>query len=76
MTIYSTGTDYNPNQDGGWGEPPDDGILWTCPHCGSENIDHPSMTAIPMCGDCQKDVDWQEIIDSASDDGAGRAGDG
>lgn len=59
--VHDKSEDFNPNQAEGYGEPPDDPIIWTCPHCGSENTDYLSMTAIPMCGDCQMDIDWSVI---------------
>jgi hypothetical protein len=36
-------------------------ITWTCPQCGDQNVDNPSLTAAPVCGDCGQDYDWEEI---------------
>ena len=38
------------------------GKVWNCPRrCNSENIDWPSLTAIPLCGNCNADIHWSEI---------------
>lgn len=36
-------------------------INWKCPHCRATNTDYTEVTAVPMCGDCLLDVEWEDI---------------
>jgi len=37
-------------------------IEWVCPVCGEKNIDSPDLTAVPICGDCERVSDWEEFV--------------
>ena len=34
---------------------------WTCPCCGTENIDDCKYTAIPACSKCGMELEWWDI---------------
>ena len=37
-------------------------IQWECEQCGARNIDSYLFTAVPMCGNCGCDTDWDDIL--------------
>ncbi len=37
-------------------------IRWTCPSCSSLNLDDYLLTSIPICGVCDTEFDWDEIL--------------
>ena len=39
-------------------------VNWTCPHCGVPNLDDYINTAVPLCGGCERDVEWSEIFNA------------
>jgi uncharacterized protein (DUF983 family) len=38
-------------------------VDWECPECGHANIDSYATTVRPLCGGCDQDFDWGELID-------------
>lgn len=40
---------------------------WTCPYCGAKNVDYKKLTAIPLCSECNRDVHWDEIVETSND---------
>lgn len=36
-------------------------INWNCPYCGGDNLDVRELTVAPLCGDCQRNVEWDTI---------------
>ena len=51
------------SQDCAWFEAFPDSILvaWYCPKCDVRNVDSPTNTAFPMCGNCGEEFDWDDF---------------
>ena len=41
--------------------PMNDEVVWICPNCSTENTDLKSQTSAPLCSNCEKDFEWQDI---------------
>lgn len=35
--------------------------VWSCPHCGTMNVDYPQLTVLPMCENCLEAFDWSQL---------------
>lgn len=44
-----------------------DQVNWTCELCETQNLDLRSETARPLCGGCDKDIDWDDIVHVSDD---------
>jgi uncharacterized protein (DUF983 family) len=38
-------------------------VDWECPECGSANIDSYATTVRPLCGGCDQDFSWDDLLD-------------
>jgi len=37
-------------------------IYWKCKNCNGTNCDDYVLTCFPICGDCGKQRDWEDIL--------------
>lgn len=35
--------------------------VWSCPCCGTMNVDYKELTVLPVCENCQEAFSWEEL---------------
>ena len=41
-------------------------VAWVCPLCETVNTDDYARTSVPICGQCDREAEWEDVLDAGA----------
>lgn len=41
-------------------------VTWMCPLCETANTDDYARTSVPICGQCEREAEWEDVLDAGA----------